>query len=151
MQTIELQQPEADLEIYESVIEAIEGDNVVRESRVPFTVSVEKGAVTVKGVVLNEMVRRRVLYAAATVPGVEKVIDRLYSDADIERAVARALAADPALKGIAPAITVTSYGGIVTLHGTVTNPDEKTTAVRLASATVGVYRVDDHLEIEQAQ
>lgn len=137
-----------DDELKETVIDAIERDSVVRESRVPVEVSVEDGVVAVSGIASSETMRRRVLYAAATTPGVVRVIDRLTTDAEIEAAVAQALASDPAIRDAR--IAVSSYLGVVTLYGAPGSEEQKARALELARAVPGVRQVDDMLVIEPA-
>ncbi len=143
--TANLALSEMDLDITERVVEAIDADGVVRELRVPVEVSVENGVVTVSGVVRTETVRQRVLFAAATTPGVEKVIDRLVSDREIEEAIAGRLASDSTLGG--RHIEITSYAGQVTLVGRVDSEDERQQAISLALETPGVRRVMDQLAV----
>ncbi len=144
--TTGIRQNEQDLEIYENVIAAIEDDTVVRESRVPIEVHVEEGVVTLSGIVLSEIMRQRVLYAAATTPGVKKVIDHLYSDTQIEQDVARAFAGDSLLRGVH--VEISSYQGTVTLHGMLESAEQKEAALKLAAGTPGVRRIHDLLEVK---
>jgi hyperosmotically inducible protein len=137
-----------DDELQEAVTAAIGRDSVVRESRVPVEVSVEDGVVVVSGIASSETMRRRVLYAAATTPGVVRVIDRLTTDAEIEAAVAQALASDPAIRDAT--IAVSSYLGVVTLYGAPGSEERKARALELARAVPGVRQVDDMLVIEPA-
>lgn len=145
-QTISIRQNEQDLEIYENVIAAIEDDTVVRESRVPIEVHVEEGTVTLSGVVLSEIMRQRVLYAAATTPGVKKVIDHLCSDMQIEQDMARAFAEDPLLRGAH--VEISSYQGTVTLYGVLESTAQKEAALKLAAGMPGVRRIHDLLEVK---
>lgn len=142
-QTVISHRSDTDLDVYEHVLEAIEDDHVVRETRVPVFVSVEDGVVTVNGNVLSETMRERVLLAAAATPGVKKVVDNLYSDPEIERAIADRLVGESALKG--NTIEVSSYQGVVTLVGGVSDERQRQMAVSLAAATPGVRQVIDRL------
>ncbi len=132
-----------DEEIHELVIDAIRDDIVVRESRVPVAVSVAQGVVTVAGVVLSDTMRDRVLYAAATVPGVAKVVDQLYTE--IEKAVAKALAADTDIRD--ELIEVHSYEGRVFLVGGVEDETRRAAALALALTVPGVQDVVDRLSV----
>ncbi len=134
-----------DEEIHELVIDAIRDDIVVRESRVPVAVSVAQGVVTVAGVVLSDTMRDRVLYAAATVPGVAKVVDQLYTDPEIEKAVAKALAADTDIRD--ELIEVHSYEGRVFLVGGVEDETRRAAALALALTVPGVQDVVDRLSV----
>ncbi len=147
-QTVIPHRSDIDLDIYERVLEAVEDDQVVRETRVPVFVSVEDGVVTVSGNVLSETMRERVLFAAAATPGVKKVIDNLYSDPEIERTVAGRLAGESALKE--NTIEISSYQGVVTLVGEVSDEPQRQLAVSLAAATPGVRQVIDRLTLSAA-
>lgn len=144
-QALGIQLSDHDLEIYENVVAAIEDDTVVRESRVPIEVHVENGVVTLSGLVLSEVMRQRVLYAAATTPGVKKVIDHLYSDRQIEQDIARVLANDPLLRGTR--VEINSYQGTVTLYGVLESAEQKEAALKLAGGVPGVRRLHDLLEV----
>ncbi len=145
-QALGTQLSEHDLEIYENVTAAINNDTVVRESRVPIEVHVEDGIVTLSGIVLSEVMRQRVLFAAATTPGVKKVIDHLYSDRQIEQDIARALAEDPLLRGAH--VEISSYQGTVTLYGVLESTEQKEAALKLAGGVPGVRRLHDLLEVD---
>ncbi len=145
-QALGTQLSEHDLEIYENVMAAVNNDTVVRESRVPIEVHVEDGIVTLSGIVLSEVMRQRVLFAAATTPGVKKVIDHLYSDRQIEQDIARALAEDPLLRGAH--VEISSYQGTVTLYGVLESTEQKEAALKLAGGVPGVRRLHDLLEVD---
>jgi osmotically-inducible protein OsmY len=140
----------ADLDLREAVLEAIESHDVVRESRTQVEVSVEDGVVTLGGVALTASMRRRILYAAATVPGVHKVIDRMYDDEELKVTVAQTLAADPALQNLPRPIGVTSYQGAITLYGRVASDEQQAAAVAAASQVAGVRRVTGNLTVLEA-
>jgi osmotically-inducible protein OsmY len=137
-----------DPEILETVTRAINDLVIVRESHPPLEIAVEKGVVTLEGTVLSNIMRRTVLYQAATTPGVQKVLDHLYEDPQLELAVARALAADAGLERSQPSIRVSSYQGVITLSGTIGDETERSKAEELASQTDGVRRVNNKLAIE---
>jgi osmotically-inducible protein OsmY len=135
----------ADLDLYEAVVEAVEGLNIVREASVPLTITVSDGVVTVAGVVLTRIMRQAVLVTAALVPDVRKVIDRLHTDADIEIAISQALAADPGTQVLQPRIVVRSYRGDVTLAGALDDPHAIQAAEAIALTVPGVRSVTNHL------
>ena len=134
-----------DLELQEVVSEAVANDEVVRTADVPIIVSVANRVVTLSGIVLSRMMRERVLYLAAATPGVEKVVDNLTTDPEIEMAVAQLIANDPALKH--RKIEVTSYMGQVTLYAQSVTAEERERALALAATARGVQAVLDHLTV----
>ena len=117
-----------DLEIQDFVTEAIKDLVIVRESHPPLQVTVENGIVALEGVVLSNIIHSRVLHKAATTPGVQRVVDRLYEDSQLELAVTKGLAADATLKQAQPSVRVSSYRGDTTLAGTVRNDIERSGA-----------------------
>jgi osmotically-inducible protein OsmY len=143
---VNLYQSEVDRDISERVVNAIHADKVVRESRVPLEVEVRNAVVEVRGLVLSETMRDRVLYAAAATPGVSRVIDRLKSDPELETGVAHALAGDTRLAGLH--IAVSSFQGIVTLTGSVPDAGLKAAALDLASQVPGVRQAIDRLTVQ---
>ena len=132
---------EADLDTIEAVTEAIGSLHMVRESRPPIKVTLEKGIVTLEGVVLSHIMHRAVLVKTATARGVQKVVDRLYEDPLLEVAVANALAVEPMLKQHQPSISVTSYLGVVTLSGATLGEAERAKAKEVAAHVPGVSDV----------
>lgn len=139
--------PETDLYIYEAVRNALDGLTQVRETRAPLEITVENAVVTIDGAVFTEPMRRAVLFTASTVPGVRKVVDRLYDDEDLRIAVAQALAAAPELREAREPIGVASYQGAITLYGKVNTQEERRAATKLASGVRGVRRVLDNLVV----
>jgi len=130
-----------DVDIYEAVVEAVEGLNIVRESRAPVTVKVERGVVTLTGIVVSETMKRAVLYRAATRPGVVKVIDQMYEDPKLRLAVAAALASDPLVGPHQTSITITCYLGMITLSGPALPEDVQSRVREIAASTPGVREV----------
>jgi osmotically-inducible protein OsmY len=145
-----LQTVYTDLELLEAVTQAVESMPLVRETHVPVEITVESGVVTLNGVVMTGVMRRGVLYKASTTPGVQKVIDNLYEDPQIENAVAHALATDDSLKEL-PFVTVRSYRGNVTLSGKVTREKERAAVIAIASGVEGVRDVIDELTIAESE
>lgn len=138
--------PQHDLSISDAIAYAIGRLTEVRESRTPVSFSVENGVVTVSGVAFTETLRRRILYAIATTPGVTRVIDRLVDDEDIRIAVAQALA-DPTALGAGEAhVIVASYQGVVTLSGRVASDQKRMAAIEAARKVAGVQTVIDNLK-----
>ena len=135
-----------DAELQNVVQKSIRKDSLVRESRVPVTVAVDGGIVTLRGNVLSETMRERVLFATAVTPGVRKVVDQLHSDPEIAKNLARALADDPVLKS--GDIKPLSYQGIVTLSGTVPGEEQRQRATAISTQVLGVRQVLDHLKVK---
>jgi len=123
----------------EQVMAAINRLVFVRESRPQINITVADGVVTITGVVISEIIRKAVLWAASTTPGVKGVVDELHTDTELRTAVARALGADPALAG--RRIFVTAYQGVVTLVGQVASREERKAAAKAASEIKGVRSV----------
>jgi osmotically-inducible protein OsmY len=140
---------DSDSLLRDSVLEAIEADSVLRESKVPLEVGVQDGVVTVSGHVMTETMRQRAVYAASTMPGVKKVIDAIGVDTEIASTIARDLARDPALKDMW--IEVSSHKGIVTLYGDVDSKEQRAAALAQAQATAGVHQVVDRLTVTAAE
>jgi osmotically-inducible protein OsmY len=135
----------SDIDIHEEVVTAIDKLAFVRESRPQVKLSVEDGVVTAEGVVISEVIRQGVLWAAATVPGVKDVVDRLQTDSGLQMAVARALADNPALAE--RRIFVTAYQGVITLAGQVASEEERKAASGAASEIDGVRSVAANLTV----
>lgn len=122
----------------------------VRESRPPIQLDIAGDVLTVSGVVMTETVRRQVLYAAATTPGVARVIDMLWDDQDIRLRVARELAAAPDLQDPPASIITTSYHGVVTLAGHIHSEGQREQALAVAAGVPGVRGVMDRLSVPSA-
>ncbi len=131
----------SELDIQEAVAAALDDLDFVRESALPLRVRVEGDRVILEGVVLTRIMRRAVLEAAARVPGVQKVIDRLYTDADLQMAVSQALSADPATRDAQPNILVTSYRGDVILTALPAASAALDAAAAVAARVAGVRSV----------
>lgn len=142
-------QPTAeDVDVFDAVTAVIEGDNVVRETDVPVTISVLGSVVTLRGLMRSRMMHERVLYLAARVPGVKKVIDEMISDPEIENLIARLIAADPELRP--RPISVASYMGQVMLYGALENEAQREKLLALAASVQGVQNVTDNLTTRAA-
>lgn len=131
--------------IYEEVVATIQNLNIVRETRPPIKATVTNGVVTLEGVVISQVMRRAVLWAASIVSGVQEVVDHLYDDSGLRVAVARGLATDPLLSE--RKIFVTAYQGVITLSGEVESEDERQSAVATTAQVEGVRSVTPNLTI----
>ena len=136
-----------DLEIQDLIAAALDRVTIINESDPRLDVSVEEGVVTIRGNVLTDTIRDAVMYTAARVPGVKKVIDRVTGDTEIEMALAGKLAAEPALKQSWINVTLSSYLGTVTLNGQVDSDAAKEAAGRIASQVPGVQDVVNVLTV----
>jgi osmotically-inducible protein OsmY len=136
-----------DLDIQEAAANAIDRLTIVRETRSPIEVSVEQGVVTLTGLIFTETMRRVILYNVSVIPGVRQVVDRLYTDAQLQVAVAQALAGDPTVGLRQPGIWVTAYHGVVSLSGTVQNENEQAAAIAAARSVPGIRAVEDKLTV----
>jgi osmotically-inducible protein OsmY len=135
----------SDEDIYKQVVTAINKLTFVRESQPQVEVLVADGVVAVKGIVISEVIRKAVLWAASTAPGVKEVIDALHTDTELRVMVGRALTADPALTE--RRIFVTAYQGVITLAGQVASDEERQAAAKAAAQIEGVRSVTTNLMV----
>lgn len=142
--------PLTDLDVHEGVYNAIYDLDIVRESGAVIHVNVLNGIVTLSGVALSRIMQRAILTAAASVPGVQRVIDSLFTDSDIEIAIGQALALDPLLKDRDSEISVMSHRGEVTLTGKVPGDEALQKASAIAATVPGVINVVSRLTLPAA-
>jgi osmotically-inducible protein OsmY len=131
-----------DLYLQEEIVEAVEAITVVREASPPVTISVNEGVVTLAGNVMTRPMGTMMLRAAASVPGVVRVLNHLAVDTDIDFRLGMAYAA----AGL-PSVLIKTYRGVVTLLGTV-SAAEKDKMLAVTRETFGVRSVIDHLTVE---
>ncbi len=141
----EVMTPAADVDAYEQAMAALDRVPMIRESRPLIQLKVEGGVATLSGIVLSQIMHRAVLYYVAATPGINKIVDYLFEDSQIEIEVAKALAADLTLKERQPDISVTSYLGAVTLSGAKLGEAERSKATEIAARASGVREVITHL------
>ncbi len=139
------ERPISDGDIHEQAVAAINKLTFVRESDPQVDVIVVDGIATVKGIVISEVIRQAVLWAASTAPGVKEVLDELHTDTELRVAVGRALTADPALAS--GRISVTAYQGVITLVGQVESDEGRKAAAKAASQIEGVRSVTTNLTV----
>lgn len=139
--------PLSDLDIHEAVYNTIYDLQIVRESGAVIHVNVLNGIVTLSGVALSRIMRRAILTTAASVPGVQRVIDNIATDSDIEIAIGQALAADPLLNGRDSTISVMSYRGEATLAGQAPSAEAVQKAGEIAAKVPGVINVVSRLAV----
>jgi len=136
----------ADLYLFETIHQKLEGMMEIRESNPPFSIDVDHGVVTLSGVVPNEKIKRDVLMAAARTEKVKRVVDHLRTDPEIERDVAMIVANEETLRSVPP-IIVTSYNGRVTLTGWVDSEEQVLKSTTLAESIAGVITVINHITV----
>jgi len=114
------------------------------------------GQAVLTGTVLTDFEKAHAAIVAGGVPGVKTVKNRLLvvrdsaaDDSDLARRTREALLRDPALRVTALSIETRPGGGII-LHGIVSSADLKARVGTAASGVQGVKRVQNDLEVEQA-
>ena len=112
---------------------------MVRESRPPLKVRVENGVATLTGVAHSLIMRRAIVYTVASVPGVNKVVDQLMDDSQIDRAVAQALSTDISLDP--DQVVINTYQGMVTLIGPQLSEADQNKAKEIIARIPGVREV----------
>lgn len=91
----------------------------IRQTNSRIAVTVEEGTAYLDGNIRGAMMKAVATRLAASVPGIRSVVNRLISDAEIERAVAMALAFDPELAITTDKVSIASRDGRVELGGRV--------------------------------
>lgn len=142
---------DADARLVEAVRGELLADPAVDAELV--TITVDDGVVELGGQVPHLLMADAALERAAMVHGVRAVLDRMElprserDDAAIQRDVAQALRADPALRIAEPSVRVIE--GVVTLRGKVGSFSERQQAIRIARAVRGARDVVSQLEIRE--
>jgi osmotically-inducible protein OsmY/sporulation protein YlmC with PRC-barrel domain len=108
-------------------------------------VSARDGVVTIWGHVRSTEQKQYVERMAASVPGVLGVNNLLWADDELEKAVAKALAANPRTHGLP--IRVYSWFGYVHLEGEVPTREARTAAAEIAASVPGVENVVNMLAV----
>jgi osmotically-inducible protein OsmY len=103
----------------------------------------EDGSVELAGPVRSSLTKEGILQAARLVPGVTRVVDRLISDAELEFAVAQALAEHSKTKDLW--LAVHSHMGSISLVGKLPDQDPRSAAIKVAGGVPGVREVVIHL------
>ena len=106
-------------------------------------VAVEKGIGTLKGLVHGDEHRAVAEIAAKRVPGVLDLVNELWSDSDIKRAIGEELKREPDLD--ATHITVTVEKGVVILSGRVRSADDTLKVEAAAKRVSGITHVGNEL------
>ena len=102
----------------------------------------EDGTVELEGPVRSSLMKEGILQVTRLVPGVTRVVDRLISDADLELAVAEALAEHNKTQDLR--VTVHSHMASITLVGKAPD-DVRAVAGKIASEVPGVQEVVSRL------
>lgn len=113
------------------------GDKIELETR--------QGVVTLSGIVRSHSAKEIAEQVVRRVPGVKSVENRLVADADVESAIAQALASDPRTGTSFPGILVGVVFGVVYLKGTVATAEVKAAAGQIALGVPGVQSVSNEL------
>jgi osmotically-inducible protein OsmY len=129
-----------DLDLEAAVRNAVMALDGVRPTRSEVNISVSQGQVTLTGVVPSPMTAAEVEVAAASVPGVMAVTNRLVDDGTLSRQVAEALALDERTRSIPPGYRVAPIFGTLLITGYFT-PEQGQAVEAVAGAVPGVREV----------
>lgn len=115
-------------------------------------VAVTDGAVTLSGEAANHSEKNAALAAATDVAGVVAIVDEIEvrepdqtNEADIGRAVNEVILTHPLSAG--HTITAAVHDDVVTLHGTVEEPEHRFAVEKVVSAVTGVRGVVNELRV----
>ena len=158
----------SDFELTTALQARLYSDDAIRGE--DLDVTVDNGVATLSGTVMDEQAEQRALALARGVDGISSVEDRIDLAAGqiaggqrepdarattgtdtiapgwITAKIQAQYFVDPDVKPWNIDVTTTA-GGIVELRGEVDNAEARTEAVRIARATDGVTRVEDHLRV----
>jgi osmotically-inducible protein OsmY len=108
------------------------------------------GTVTLSGIVRSQTTKETAGKMASQVNGVSAVQNNLMADADLEMAVAQALAADPRTHPAFPGVLVGVVFGVVYLKGMVKTPEIKAAIGQVAAQVPGVRTVSNEVGTVQS-
>ena len=108
-------------------------------------VTARGSTIVLSGGVRSRTKKEKTEEIARQVKGVSAVENHLVVDADVELAVAQALAADPRTKAVFPGVLVGVVFGVVYLKGQVASADVKKAASEVALKVPGVRSVSNEL------
>jgi osmotically-inducible protein OsmY len=148
------------LEVQSRLYQALEVSNL--------SALVRYGVATLNGSVGNEEDRQRAEQLALAVKGIESVVNKLAVDSpvvvaladqaqaivqrqssEVETAIINRLRLDPVLGSRNIRVQSDGVGNTVTLSGTVSTPDEKEMAGRIAVSAYPTGRIRNQLEVQQ--
>lgn len=135
----------ADLALATAVQDALNQYTPIRVWENNIQVSAQGGTVVLSGSVRSVTMKEIADERARGVKGVSAVQNQLVVDAEIETAVAQALAADARTRAGFPGILVGVVFGVVYLKGNVASAEMKNAATEIASRVAGVRRVSNEL------
>lgn len=129
----------------------------IRQSNARLAVTEHEGVVTLAGNVRSSPMKAIAGRLAFTVPGVQRVINAIVADPEIEAQAALAIATAPDLELFTDRMALRSFLGDVTMEGLVAAPELAEAEARrarveaLVAELPGVHRVDNRLKaIESA-
>lgn len=108
------------------------------------------GTVEVNGNVRSRTIKEGVLELIGSVRGVDQVIDNVYADPELERAIAERLLTDERTAYLSPgAVQVFGHRGVMVLVGDIKDAAEIPAVLDMAASVEGVVKVVDRLRASQ--
>lgn len=139
----------------ENVSEAIEralwSHPSLRSDDMPISFDLHpNGTVEVNGNVRSRTIKEGALELIGSVRGVDQVIDNLYADPELERAIAERLLTDERTAYLSPgAVQVFGHRGVMVLVGDIKDAAEIPAVLDMAASVEGVVKVVDRLRASQ--
>ncbi len=132
--------------------ELVRAEGILRETRGAVLeaheeVQTREKALETAGVDLNQA-RRALSEAEAQLAQAESAVDLQATDALLFRGIQRKLLEEERLEQVAIRVEVNK--GVVTLHGSVYDPESRTTAIEIARDFPGIASVEDRIDIRTA-
>ncbi len=129
--------------IRERVLDALTAYPPLWESRCPLEVYVRDGTVELAGIVRTATMKRIAEGIALGVPGVNRVVNRLLTDTELEMNVARRLASDERTRQWSHLVRVRSSRGHVWLKTRdELSPEAREAILKVARETPGVQEAE---------
>lgn len=137
----------SDNDITARVQETLRNYAPLESTRPAIQIHINRGVVTLQGVVRGAGQRDIAGQLAATVDGVVAVRNELQDDPSLEGKIARELATHPLLHLSTTRIAIKSFNGVVTLSGPVLNPIQQRAAEAVTRRVPGVLKVVNRLVV----
>jgi osmotically-inducible protein OsmY len=137
-----------DATLFQRVHQALAQVDVLQLSGLPILVEVNNGTVTLQGAVGSLTTKARTLHAVHSVAGVERVRDKLVTDADLQTRIGDSLVANPDTGRALQAVQVRVHNGTVLLVGQVLDDKVRNAAGGVALHTTGVRAVSNRLRVK---